>query len=250
MDALAVDRAFAAAWPAAEAEARGGWLHRASAGVTRRANSALALARPADLDAQLAATVGWYAAHGLVPRVQLGPEAHRLGLVDEVAARGWQLGDGACDVLVRPLARADAVAPDVHVEHREAPTDEWLDVWWAVSPRPGDGARAVATGILERVAAPARFLLGRTEDGAAAACALGVVAEGLLVVESVATLPERRRAGAASALAAGLVSWAAGLGAAHAVLAVERTSPEALAFWRRRGFTPASAWMYATPPAA
>lgn len=250
MEALAVDRAFLAAWPAAEVDEVGGWPMRATAGITRRANSALALDAPEGLDAldaQLAAVTRWYAERRLTPRVQLGLEAHRLGLVDAVAARGWALGDGACDVLARSLDGVVAPAADVHVEPADRPSDEWLDTWWAVSPRDGADARRHAEGILGRIAAPARFVLGRTEDGAAAACALGVVAEGALVIESVATLPDRRRRGAATVLAADLAGWAAGLGAREAVLGVERTNSGALAFWQGLGFTPRSAWTYATP---
>lgn len=249
VDFLAVDRAFAAAWPAEESEEAGGWLLRAAGGVTRRANSALALDVPDDLDARLEAVTAWYRERGLAPRVQLGPHAHRAGLVERLAGRGWVVGDGACAVLGRSLRDVVGPEPDEHVEQRDAPTAEWLDTWWAVSPREGGDARRHAEGILRRIAAPARFVLARTPDGAASACALGVVANELLVVESVATLPERRRQGAATALVGALLGWAAGLGATDAVLAVERADPTALAFWERLGFVVTSAWTYATPPA-
>lgn len=247
MQTAALDRAFVAAWPAAEVEEADGWLLRATGGTTRRANSALVLDVPDDLDARLADVVAWYRRRGLVPRLQLGPVALGLGLAAAIGARGWTLGDGACGVLTRPLAGIEPAPPDVHVEAAATRSDEWLDTWWTVSPRDGTGARGHVEGVLDRVAAPARFLLGRTEDGAAAACALGVVAGDVLVIESVATLPDRRRRGAATALIADALGWAAARGAREAAVAVERGNDGAHAFFERLGFVETTGWTYATP---
>jgi hypothetical protein len=71
------DRA-SAAWPALELDTLGGWLLRGGCGITKRANSVLALGDPARrVGAAIAAAEQWYAARSLPPRFQTFPGSPR-----------------------------------------------------------------------------------------------------------------------------------------------------------------------------
>ena len=90
---LAIERAAAAAWPAATAEERDGWLLRATPGVPhRRNNSALPLQpRP-----PVATVEGFYAGEAVVA---VAPLERLRDLDAELERRGWT-AEGATDVLV------------------------------------------------------------------------------------------------------------------------------------------------------
>lgn len=243
-----VDRAFAEAWPAEEKEWVQGWLFRATSGVTRRGNSALALEGSDDLDDRLALVEGWYRERGLTPLAQIvssSPPGMRAAMLD----RGWVDGDGTCNVLSAPLGRIAGRGVDLRVTVDSDPGVDWVDVWWAVSSRGGEAERAVAAGVLERVPHPRAFALAHDGDGRPVASCLGVVARGLLVVESAATLPNARRRGACRALAFALARWAAEHGATDSVLSVEVGNEGGIAVWSRLGFRPHGGWRYLRAPA-
>ncbi len=96
VDPTVIERAAAAAWPAAAAEERDRWLLRSSPRVPhRRANSALPLAPEPDL----AAVERFYAQRGLDALVAVAPAEERAGLDAALAAAGWE-AEGHTDVLV------------------------------------------------------------------------------------------------------------------------------------------------------
>ena len=232
LDRRAVDLAFAAAWPAVETAELGEWTLRASAGVTRRGNSALALGAAPALDE----IADWYRARDLAPRVQVVPSSP-LGLAASLVREGWAVADGACLILAAPCGMSLRDESELAVSAGGEPTEEWVDIWWTVSPRGGESERRVAETILARIPMPRRFGLARNADGSAVACMLGVLVGGLLVIESSATLPEARRRGACRALTTDLLTWGVARGATRAVLSVERTNVHGLGVWQRLGFT-------------
>ncbi len=202
----------ASAWPAREQVEVGGWLLRASAGVTSRANSALPLA-PVDLDAVLPAVEDFYDARLLPPRVQVSAPA----LDDGLAARGWT-ASGDVDVLVGPLPRGPSPAVVAELD------DAWVDCWWAVDGRGGPSARLVAVSMLELVAhdvAYARVV----RDGVVVGVARGVAQPPWLGVFQVAVLPSVRREGVGSDLLRTLEAWGEERGCWSAYLQVARDDP-------------------------
>lgn len=204
-----LDRLAAAAWPALEEAHAGGWLLRAAAGVTSRANAALPLNPPTvPLDDLLGAVEDWYDARLLRPRVQVSDPA----LDAELAARGWA-AEQETDVLVGPLPSGDASG----VRLGDAPDEDWLACWWSVSPRGGPAERDVAEQVMRgATAAYARLDV----DGRTVAVARGVVQGPWLGVSAVAVLPAHRRRGHAGRALAALGGWAGGQGAERTYLQV------------------------------
>ena len=81
-DRLLLERVAADAWPALEEVEVDGWRLRASAGVTRRANSALPLSDALPVDE----VVAFYRSRAMAPVVQVSDERTEQAL----AALGWQ----------------------------------------------------------------------------------------------------------------------------------------------------------------
>ena len=201
-----------AGWPAREQVEAGGWLLRASGGVTRRANSALPLAgasrRPARPTVE-----DFYDARLLPPRVQVTTAALDAALAD----RGWE-ASGDTDVLVGPLPAGPTSAVVAPLD------DAWLDAWWAVDGRGGDAEREVARSMLAQVedaAAHARVV----RDGEVVGVARGVADGAWLGVSHVAVLPEHRRRGVARDLLRALDAWGEEQGTTIAHLQVTRENP-------------------------
>lgn len=232
------------AWPAAEVEPLGDWRLRATAGVTRRANSAWTSGPVDDLEAAIVRTEAFYAARGLPAIFQLCPLSP-AGLDAALARRGYAV-DAPVAILsagVAGLALPGRAGVAARVE------DSLGDDWFALS---GGRSRFAAVqdayrGILGRIRARAGYALASL-DGVPAATALGVCDGAWLGVFSVATLPEFRRRGAATALLCALARWAAALGATRAYLQVERDNRTALDLYERDGFREVYGYHYRVKP--
>jgi len=232
-------RAFAA-WPAAEVELLGGWRLRATAGVTRRANSAWTAGDAGELGPAIAQTEAFYAARALPAAFQLCPLSPPA-LDGELAARGYG-AEGAVSIQTVELAALASRTPPGVETHVAAELD---GAWFELAAHRGRYAATpeVFRGLVGRIGRRAGFALARL-DGAPAATALGVCEAGWLGVFAMATLPEFRRRGAATALLDALRSWGESLGAARAYLQVERDNAEALALYARDGFREAYGYHY------
>lgn len=224
----------ASAWPAREQVELGGWLLRASAGVTRRANSALPLlATPAPLDRLLGAVEDFYDARLLPPRVQVeDPE-----LDAALEARGWT-SSSPTDLLVGPLPEGPTAAVVRDLD------DAWLDCWWAVDGRGGDAEKAVARSMLESVEHPVAH--ARVErDGAVVGVARGVAQGPWVGVFQVAVRPEVRRQGVGRDLLRALQAWGEEQDCWSAYLQVGRDHPGRALY---RGMQVAARYAYRTRP--
>jgi len=134
-------------------------------------------------------------------------------------------------------------------------------------PRDADGIEVVAPGIdafadavallqestreqrdayHERMAntpQPARYLMAQRE-GRVIGVGTVMLEDGLAGIFSMATAPDVRRQGVASALLARLLAWAWEHGASHAYLQVEARNDPAVAVYRRFGFATAYTYHY------
>ena len=112
---VALERAAAVHWQAAETTTLGGWLLRADSGFTGRANSALPLGDPGmPLARAFDQVEAWYRGRGLPPMIAIpGPVGAVGGPMDALlAARGWQLRSGPAVVMTADAADvAGAPAP-------------------------------------------------------------------------------------------------------------------------------------------
>jgi GNAT superfamily N-acetyltransferase len=208
----------------------GGWRLRFSGGAGRRANSVLpnAEAGGLGLDERIALAERFYAGRGWPARFQLSPAARPAGLDDALAARGYAVearSEVHVAALAEVLARSDAGADGAAV--LETPDPEWLAAWPGGSP--------LAADLLGRIGPPAAYALLR-RDGEPVAVGRAVAERGWLGVFGMATRPEARRTGAATAILGALARWGVAAGAERAYLQVEAGNDPALALYAGAGF--------------
>jgi N-acetylglutamate synthase len=231
-----LERLMDRAWPAPETVVIGGWRARFADGITRRANSVLPDAEPADVDAAIAAVERAYAERGLPPTFQITPAAQPSDLDSRLADRGYRV-DGPTRVLVAtgqmsPARRhADATVTD-------EPSEAWMDLWWLVDGRGDSATRAVAHTILTGVPA----LYGSIMDDSGVV-AVGRVApfDGWAGVYCMAVRPDARRRGLGAAM---LRMLGGAAGGRRLWLQVLADNGAAHALYASAGFTPAFAHHY------
>jgi ribosomal protein S18 acetylase RimI-like enzyme len=223
------------AWPAYEVRAYEGWLLRHSGGVTKRANSVLALERPADLDRAIRAAEDFYRERGQRCVFSVGPGTMQ-GLDDELEHRGYEVVDPTLIMSGTPKGEP---APEVRIQER--PWPGWLETWWAVDGRYADGiaaAERICTGV------PAWYA-AYEEDGRAVAVGRAVPQGVTLGIYCMATLPEARRRGLARTVLRALVAHAGG-GPAYLVVTSRNAGAQAL--YRGEGFTAVGRYHYRAAP--
>ena len=230
-----LERLMDQAWPAPETMAIGGWRARFADGITRRANSVLPDAEPADVDAAISAVERAYAERGLPPTFQMTPTAQPSDLDSRLADRGYRV-DGPTQVLVAagdrsPARRADATLTD-------EPSEAWMDLWWRVDGRGDSAARAVARTILTGV--PARYGSIVDDNGVAAVGRLALF-DGWAGIYCMAVRPDTRRRGLGAAM---LRMLGGAAGGRRLWLQVLADNDAAHALYASAGFTPAFAHHY------
>jgi N-acetylglutamate synthase len=239
---LALEATAARGWRARETRESHGWVLRADAGYTSRANSVLPAAQlTVPLDAALDEAREWYADRGLPLQIQLPLHARRL-LDAELGERGWPATPDTW-VLVGRLdtLRADgSAADDVHIA--AAPDEAWV-------ARFRDGAMPAAAQALLTRHDRAGFAEVR-RDGTTVAIARGAVDDGWLGVTAVEVDPDARRQGLAQAIMRALWQWAADVhGATRSYVQVVADNDAALTLYERLGYWQHHVYRYRTQPA-
>ncbi|MET1064056.1 MAG: GNAT family N-acetyltransferase [Arthrobacter sp.] len=235
------------AWPAAEREESGGWVLRAAAGVTQRANSVWPRepgGDPHGLLARLREARLWYRNRRLPLIFQVfdGPGYAQLNAVlDE---EGFTRQSESL-VLVR-AGGTDSPVPDAGVEITTEPSAEWLRLWWSVDGRGDETALAVARGILERC--PSLYALVRDDDGVPAAVGRLAVPPGAAAgtggLYCMATRPDARRRGHGSRILQGLLRAGDARGLSSYWLLVTAANAGARELYARAGFQAAARYLY------
>ncbi|AZZ56698.1 GNAT family N-acetyltransferase [Rathayibacter iranicus] len=209
MDPRLLDRLAAEAWPPLVRRTLGAWELRASAGVTKRANSVLASGDVADQAAAIDEAEAFAREHRIPPLLQLGPPSP-AGLPELLSARGYTPTDRTL-VLTGSVSEALAALPEAASVHlAPTPGEGWLALWWSVDGRGGAAERAVAERIL--TGCPAVYALAVDEDGPAATGRLAFVraldGELWCGLFGLATRPDCRRRGHASVVIRALLEEA------------------------------------------
>ncbi|MGW5265484.1 GNAT family N-acetyltransferase [Microbispora sp. NPDC004025] len=229
------------AWPAPGRAEDGGWVYRHAGGVTKRANSVLALGERADLPEAVDRAELFYEGLGQPCVFSVGMGA-TPGLDEELSRRGYRLVDPTL-VMTRPLTPGDR-APGAVVE--DVPSERWLRTWWSV-----DGGRHRDDGGI-----PARAWGARILGGVPAGYVLlgeGAVGRGVpqgrwLGVYCMAVEPRVRRRGLGAAVLRTLLAWGAEHGADGAYLVVTEANAAARALYEREGFAVAGRYHYRVRP--
>ncbi len=237
---------MARAWPSGITERIAGWTLRYTGGVTRRANSVLAVGMPADVGEAIAAAEDFYEQLGAAPVFLVSDASTPSEVGMALADRGY-VEDAPTWIIHRGL---DASTPEVaersdwNVDVADAVTDAWFDAYWAVEGgRRGPTAVRVFREVLLRPESSTRFV---TVGEAGSVLAVGqMVAVGeSACLQCLATVPAGRRRGAGSAVVDVLTREAALLGARVVFGAVMADNDASLSLFGRLGYERSHQYRY------
>ncbi|PWH05425.1 hypothetical protein DEO23_12645 [Brachybacterium endophyticum] len=227
-----------------------------SRGVSRRANCIVPIDPPSDpegLAAALDRVLALSSASGERELVRILPDHGHEGVDAALADRGFTI-EAPCDLLELPLdQKLPAPDPRARIETGPLPED-WFTASWRLSPRDGDGARETLHDIL--AGTPAVHVAideEPPESGAGSGVTLIAVGRAALVdhgrarsavLNQIATDPDHRGEGLATAVVGTLLAAASVQGATRALLEVETDNAAALALYRKLGSRRIGAYHY------
>jgi ribosomal protein S18 acetylase RimI-like enzyme len=250
--ALLIEQLAANAWPAAIVQIVDGWLLRHTPAVARRrSNSALPPPAAAEATAAQRARVldlaeRFYAHHNQPTVIQVSPAELHDALDGELAARDY-LRQSPTVVLTAPVGRVlhHPSTTDVAMGVTETATPRWRAAWATVEGR----TDATATGqlVLARIGPQAGYITA-TQDAEVLAVGMLVVERGWAGVFCMATRPQDRRRGIATAVLQSGARWAADHGAQQLYLQVEETNLAAVHLYTRLGFQLSHHYHYRVAP--
>ena len=230
------------AWVAEEEERFGGWLLRANAGVTRRANSVLPIGPPPlPLDDSIEKVISFYKERNLIPRFQMTETSKPVELDRDLSERGFSVG---LQVEIHTAAINHLVQkePTIDVMISNDISDGWMSVYGASS---GYQASTMDTrrDLMKRTPLTKAFALARI-DRELAGVGFGVVEGKWLGLYNIAVHPSMRGRGVALSVNTALANWGHQRGARSAYLQVESENIPALKLYSKLGFQHAYTYWY------
>jgi len=245
--ALEIEEVAANAWPASIVQHVDGWRLRATPGIeARRSNSVLTLGGGLGLglDEKIAIAAEFYERHRLPVRFHVSPASVPAGLDEALAGTGFEI-EAPVDLMVADvdaiLGRSRPDGPPVTL--RDEPDADWLAALNSVISR-GDDA-TLRRLVLDRIAPPVRYA-AMLDGGRTVAVGMSVIERGWLGIFSMATLPDARRRGAATAVLRTLAERGVADGASRAYLQTDRGNAASHSLYEGLGFTTAYGYHYRT----
>lgn len=236
---------MANAWPPLEESRRGAWRYRWTSGVTRRANSALAIGEEAHVDELVALGEAFYAERDAPAMFLVSSASAPHGLSAHLAGRGYR---AEARTLVMTATTA-AVMGGTRVGSwdltvADCADDDWFETYWSVESTRGRTSEdaLVCRHVMLRPARAQLFVSARA-GGSVAGTGQTVFEAGWGGVQCMATLPMYRGRGAASAILASLASGAAQAAVERLYLAVQADN-RAVALYERAGFSAVHTYEY------
>ncbi|MGI5420830.1 GNAT family N-acetyltransferase [Actinomadura luteofluorescens] len=227
-----LDELVAEAWPAPSAQDIGGWVLRHADGVTKRANSVLPVDDPGDVDLAIEEAERFYTALGLPTVFMMDAQARPEGLDGILAGRGYEL----VEPTIAMTSDLSGPGERERVDVMDAPSREWLDLWWSVDGRYDHQlpmAEKILTGVSAGYACVDGLAVGR-----------GVPQGEWLGVYAMAVAPDARRRGLGRRVLRGLLGWGRERGCERAYLVVVERNAPARALYESEGFVQAGAYHY------
>jgi ribosomal protein S18 acetylase RimI-like enzyme len=239
-----LERIMVEGWPPLERGELGGWLLRAGAGFTGRANSVLPLGNPGvSLSTAVDHCESWSDQRGL-PRLfaLFGPAGFAVDqdpLGRELLTRAYTPFN---DTLVMTAATA-ALPPELphasgaRVRLEPTPSPQWWDTWCALSGHieQGDADRAPARVVM--TGSPDQLFASLEIDGAVIGVARVAFAQGWAGLFALHVMPQHRRAGVGLQLMGAAADASRARGIRSMYLQVLLASPPALGLYERLGFS-------------
>lgn len=244
-----LDELMANAWPPLVVERRSGWRFRWTKGLSRRANSVLAVGADERTPQLVAEAEHFYAAHNASPRFQVSTASAPKTLASYLDGRGYERSGltyveqaPTADVFSRTRStQADAFQFVV----TDRPTDEWFTTYWSVESTHDRTDADIGTyrDILLAPALPQVFITGN-RFGETVGVGQAVIEQAHAGVQCMATRAGHRRTGISSAVLHALAYEALRMNAHTMYLAVMATNTPALALYDRAGFRHAHEYSY------
>ena len=230
------------AWLAEERLRLGGWILRADHGVTRRANSVLPIAsQNIPLDLAISLAIDFYESRDLVPRFQVTEASCPHDLDNELIQRGFTLGLQV-EIWTSPISSLIEKEPTLETETLDHLSNDWITIY-NLSSGHDSATFNIRRSIMDRTLQPKTYALSLI-DTEIAAVGYGVVEGQWLGIFNIATHPEKRHLGAATAVNRQLGIWAHNLGATTAYLQVEQNNAPAKKLYQKLGFSHAYDYWY------
>ncbi|MFW9959968.1 MAG: GNAT family N-acetyltransferase [Candidatus Thorarchaeota archaeon] len=230
------------AWVAEEKMRLGGWLFRADHGVTRRANSVLPLDSPnLPLPIAIDSAIEFFSCRELIPRFQMTEVSQPSDLDSELEQRGFSIGLQV-DVWTARLSLLLAAQSPLETILQTQVTADWIDTY-NLSSSHDPSTMNIRLAIMERTRL-SKMYAEAVVDGVVAAIGFGVVESPWLGIFNIATHPDMRNRGAATAVNIALGNWAWKLGAEFAYLQVEAKNKPAKDLYTKLGFKHAYRYWY------
>ncbi len=219
-----------------------GWLLRVVAGSAKRARSVNAhFGSSIPLPQKFDYCERVYRERGLPVLFRITPFVQPPGLDDALAARGY---DAFESTLVQLLALDrppdPVVVPGIEVTAPE-PSAFAAAAGALLNASPAQNAALLAR--VAESALPARALVARAGDRPVGT-GVAMLEDRLAGIFTMVTAGDQRGRGVATAILAGLLTWAWEHGARHAYLQVDEDNHRALAVYRRYGFVTAYRYHY------
>lgn len=219
-----------ATWPAAERREVGGWTLRLTQGAGKRVSSATQCdgGDPAEAEQLMAAA-------GLPPLFMLRDGEEDLDR--DLAARGYQVIDPV-SIYAGDAAHLAREAPEtLYIIEGDLILQAMREVWVA------GNITAPRLAVMERVAGPKCYLMGRDDDRATAAAFVACDGE-VAMLHALEVAPGSRRSGMGAALTRAAARWALRQGAETLALMTTDANTAANALYRRLGMQVAGHYHY------
>jgi ribosomal protein S18 acetylase RimI-like enzyme len=243
-------------WPPLERARLGGWLLRAGAGFTGRANSVLPLGSPGvSLSDAIEHCEGWYDERGLRRLfVLFGPAGFSVEddlLGRELLARGYEPFNNTT-VLTAPVRALPAEVPHpsgARVRLASTPSPQWWEAWAALDGRTGSaGSEPAAAGVVMS-GSPDQLFASLEVDGVVTGVVRVAFAQGWAGVFALHVSPEHRRTGVAVQLMGAVADASRSRGIRSVYLQVLMASSPARSLYERLGFSTHHEYRYLAMPA-
>ncbi|MDO8055362.1 MAG: GNAT family N-acetyltransferase, partial [Candidatus Hermodarchaeota archaeon] len=242
-----IEAAAGRAWPAKHQQQYGGWLLRATEGVTRRANSVLPLGNPpgTNLEEALDTVRAFYQQHQLPMRFQLTTASLPHNIDESLEAAGL-IVDMRVEVRTAPLQEVLVEDPKVAIVVFGTPIPEWLNAYQRFA---GYDAKTmkIRQEILKRIPSEKAFATAIQREKVIGT-GIAVVDGDLLGLFGLITDPAVRRHGIATAITQSLILWGMNRGSTQGYLQVEEHNEPAKALYSRLGFEETYTYWYRVAP--